>query len=500
MADQHEAFSPQNVDETLARLAHTDRLQGFQHGQEHTHQDQRLVRGLQQLYNLERQDYQQALQRVEDRLLEQRLTRTGKVPIYLPDKRRQLASDTLSMVLKDIKRMEKTRTAKFKRRFSILAAAVVMAILVGSLALALGHLRQQTNTASQRGTGLTNDGTPSSTAAPVTPGQTLYTTPSNQWGFNGLSWSPDGKRIASSTVDGVQIWDATTGKHLITLNESAYGLAWSPNSQNVAVATGTGLIIVNGETGTTVHTYSASVTSIEVAGGRSALATRISAGGGLGFRSAAWSPDGRFVAGAVSSGASGSIEVFDTQTSALAYTLNVTGNYVPAFLTWSSDGKYLAASVFNSEPGDQTVASALLQMIWAWNVSNRQIIFMQSGGNGVGNPLAFQPASDNLAFVTIKGKEATLVLWNITASSPMKTYVLAGSGTLAWSPDGRELAYVGSAYRPVNILDINTGKVVYTYQGNKQNIAQLAWSPDGKYLVSGEGQTSGLCVAKVWTA
>ncbi|GHO49953.1 WD40 repeat domain-containing protein [Ktedonospora formicarum] len=36
-----------------------------------------------------------------------------------------------------------------------------------------------------------------------------------------VSWSPDSKRIASASDDGtVQVWDATTGKHVFTVRET----------------------------------------------------------------------------------------------------------------------------------------------------------------------------------------------------------------------------------------------------------------------------------------
>src|SRR6266566_1789579 len=59
----------------------------------------------------------------------------------------------------------------------------------------------------------------------------------------GVSWSPDGTRIASGGKDGtVQVWDATTGKHILTYPghlqsvlpatdspRSVNSIAWSPD-------------------------------------------------------------------------------------------------------------------------------------------------------------------------------------------------------------------------------------------------------------------------------
>src|SRR5439155_941117 len=121
-------------------------------------------------------------------------------------------------------------------------------------------------------------------------------------------------------------------------------------------------------------------------------------------------------------------------------------------------------------------------------------IFQRPGGNGTGNPLAFQPGTHNLSFVG-----TTLATWDVATGKLIKDYKVAdASGTLAWSPDARFIAYVGA--KGVNILGANSAQNVFTYTDNKLNVCQLAWSPNGKYIVSGEGQTEGNMVAKVWTA
>ena len=50
----------------------------------------------------------------------------------------------------------------------------------------------------------------------------------------------------------------------------------------------------------------------------------------------------------------------------------------------------------------------------------------------------------------------------------------------------------------LEIWDAATGKLVKQYVDT--GTGAQAWSPDGKYIVSGEGNTVGQMVAKVWTA
>lgn len=63
-----------------------------------------------------------------------------------------------------------------------------------------------------------------------------------------MAWSPDGKRIASGSADGlVQVWDALTGNNVYTYRghadyywghftsgQAVYSVAWSPDGKRIA--------------------------------------------------------------------------------------------------------------------------------------------------------------------------------------------------------------------------------------------------------------------------
>ena len=59
---------------------------------------------------------------------------------------------------------------------------------------------------------------------------------------NEVSWSPNGKLIASSGDGSVQVWDAQTGRLLFKNANSVYGTAWSPDSSRLAFAGTSGLV------------------------------------------------------------------------------------------------------------------------------------------------------------------------------------------------------------------------------------------------------------------
>ena len=59
---------------------------------------------------------------------------------------------------------------------------------------------------------------------------------------NAVAWSPDGKRIASSSRDHtVQVWDAVDGGHVYTYqghSSNVHTVAWSPDGKRIASASG----------------------------------------------------------------------------------------------------------------------------------------------------------------------------------------------------------------------------------------------------------------------
>ncbi len=508
MEKHEELFTPERIDEQIEQRA----------GDLPAVSDVQFLSEMRQIARQMREEQEVSLRQVEDRLMKHALTRAVSAA-SAPSEQPQWSSSARAIQQGRSNRMEKKQASKFGRRVSMLVAVLITAILVGSLIAVLSLTHQNTETG--HGTKATPTPAPTltatSTPAPVEGfGQTLYTTPTNQWGFSNLAWSPDSKRVASdsvTTLGGVQIWDATTGNHLVNIyfpggtNEWADGFSWSPNSQLLAIGTNQEIVIVNGQSGATVRSYPIStIASVSSSINGSYFSEPVPAGGGLGVRGLAWSPDGSLLAVSISGGVSGTLEVVNAQTGALVYTLPITGNYVPTAVAWSSDGKYIAANVFNTEPGNSTVPADQLQMIWAWNVSTRQIAFKHAGGSGTGDPLAWQPHTSNLAFTTHdSGESISLAIADVATGKLVQQYTVAAFGPVAWSPDGTYLAYVSyssqtKAESQVSIIDVNNHQQVYVYKQHSLNVGALAWSPNGKYIVSGEGNTQGNMVAKVWTA
>ena len=113
----------------------------------------------------------------------------------------------------------------------------------------------------------------------------LYTYGGHLFSVEAIAWSPNGKRIASASVDGtVQVWDATTGDHVFTYHGHTSGVnavAWSPNGKHIASASFDGTVQVWDATiGRNVYTYTGQDSN--------AVDNLVNA--------VAWSPDGKLIA------------------------------------------------------------------------------------------------------------------------------------------------------------------------------------------------------------
>lgn len=518
--DQHDSFFiPERVDEQIDQAL--DAKQAMS--------DDQFLAAMQQVAHQIRAEHGRSLQRVEDRLMQRALARPERRAL-VPREGSSRSSEQRIVQQESIYSMEKLKEQKKFRmssmgpRISVLVAILVMAVLVGSLVFVIRVTRQNTAQHPNNNTHVGAAQTPTSTSEATQPppntfGTTVYTTPGNTFGFGEVAWSPDSTRVASLIeTEGVQIWDATTGNHLVNVQLPggayvAYSLSWSPNSQLIALGTNVGILIVNSQTGVIVHSYSVgAVANTPLPAGSVLLAAHMPTGGGLGVRGLAWSHDGKSLAVAISEGPTGTIEVLNPQTGSVDYTLPITGNYVPSALSWSADGKYLAAGVFNTEPGDTTVPTDQQMMVWAWNTATKQVVFRHAGGNNT-DSVAWSPTSDTLAFGALQTQGGVtrymLSLWN-TTTNHLTTLQAGTDGPLTWSPDGQYIAFSGTTHLDaspnlagpplVSVVYASTGKLVYEYRQMTVLVATLAWSPNGKYIVSGEGGTVGTCVASVWTA
>ncbi len=286
----------------------------------------------------------------------------------------------------------------------------------------------------------------------------------------GAAWSPDGRRIASCALD-VQVWDATTGGHVLTYRGHAGGVtavAWSPDGRRIASS---------GSYDDTVQVWDATT-------GGHVLTYR---GHSLPVNAVVWNPvwgtgmpDGRRIA---SGSDDDTVRVWDATTGGHVLTYQgQTGNVTA--VAWSPDGKCIA-----SGSNDDTVQ--------VWDTTTGRHVLTYQGPNIVWT-VAWSPDGKRIASGSM---DDTVRVWDATTGGHVLTYrghanaQLGSVNAVAWSPDSRRIAS-GSDDQTVQVWDAATGRHVFTYRGHSSYVYAVAWSPDGKYIASGSADDT----VQVWDA
>ncbi|MDQ2714361.1 MAG: serine/threonine protein kinase [Chloroflexota bacterium] len=302
--------------------------------------------------------------------------------------------------------------------------------------------------------------TPPVADAPVQQ-STLLTYRGHSAQVTAVAWSPDGTRIASSSLDEtVQVWQATTGHSLLTHRSSSLkgqAIAWSPDGRYIASTAG-----LSSETIQVWQTTSERLAPV-LAATYEGHAERI--------RVLVWSPDGRYIA---SAGDDQTVHVWEADSKRHVFTYRGHSLVVMA-LTWSPDGTRIA-----SAGEDKTVHT--------WEARTGGSIRIHYGHTDTVTSLAWSPAGTRIASAS---EDQTAQVWPAEQSretaSQHTTLIYRGhTGSvtgLAWSPDSRRVASCGID-ETVHIWDATSGTPLLTYRGHSDWVSVVAWAPDGERIAS----------------
>ncbi len=276
----------------------------------------------------------------------------------------------------------------------------------------------------------------------------------------GMAWSPDGTRIASVGADKtVQVWDATTGKHLFTYSKhkgTTNGVAWLPRE-------GTRIASASGDT--TVQVWD-SITGDHILTYRGHTAN---------VRGLSWSPDDKHIA---SGGDDNTVQVWDATNGTTSFTYSKHTNLI-WFLKWSPDGTRVASA------SEDTTVQVL-------DASNGNPLFTYKGHTKGVHALAWSPDSNQIASAST---DTTVHVWDANTGQNVFIYHGHTEGVkgVAWSPNGVRIA---SSSQNVQVWDASNGENVFIYSVQAPSINGVDWSPHGTYLASASDDQT----VKVWQA
>jgi WD40 repeat protein len=342
-------------------------------------------------------------------------------------------------------------------------------------------------------------------------------------GISCVAFSPDGRTLAAGTTkqetqDEVTLWEAASGKLRFRLPGSGAGgvsaLAFSPDGKVLAAAgSGARLRLWEVTTGQVVHLFpERSVASVQ------------------------FSPDGRSLA---SGGWDGQIRLWDLAVGK-ERPRPPTHRGGVAFLTFDRGGKRLLTvgteAAFHTAHGIDHGGEGVVcgwdadsgELLWrsrvAWDPSawppwhsyallpDGRTLLVADAGEAValwdlksGKPIrriefpgarayafALSPDGKMLAAeihtnpnnhrISLRALPSGKEIHVLTI--PRDPWARSSGGQLAFSPDGRTLAFGHN--RTVRLWDVRTGKALRPLEGHNQPVGPLAFSPDGRLLATGE--------------
>jgi len=302
-----------------------------------------------------------------------------------------------------------------------------------------------------------------------------------------VSYSPDGRRLASASWDGIiKIWDAATGQVIRTLTgkKAIFAVVFHPDGTRLASAgKDRAVTLWDAATGQVIRTFPGHAQSIH---------------------ELAFSPDGKLIA---SSSEDGTVKLWDTSTGSVVYTLADHRERAVGQIAFSPDGKTLA-SAGGGEPTIRVWNLTTGQLIRTFRDDVNPLININPDGKAstgdkrllVGRhrkPVAFSPDGKILATGV---EDGTIKLWDASAGSLVRAlrdrHNLDAVTGLAFSPDGKTLASTSFMGQAVILWDAATGYLLRTMKGQTGGINDIAFSSDDVHLASAHWSSA----IKIWDA
>jgi WD40 repeat protein/DNA-binding SARP family transcriptional activator len=147
---------------------------------------------------------------------------------------------------------------------------------------------------------------------------------------------------------------------------------------------------------------------------------------------------------------------------------------------WSSDGQAIAI-------GDEQGTAKI------WNASDGTLRWTLPGHTGRVNDVVFSPTGNRVATAS---EDGTAIIWEVASGQIITRLVNNASVTgVSWSPDGLRLG-TSSKDGLGRVWDATTGTVLYTLPGHAGPVNDIVWTRDGKRIatVSDDG------TFRIWNA
>ncbi len=164
---------------------------------------------------------------------------------------------------------------------------------------------------------------------------------------------------------------------------------------------------------------------------------------------------------------------------------NMNSLSIQTVLRGNDDDTYSGMYSLGFSPNGQLLASAG-DVLHIWNMATNSVIasIVPPGDYPSVNSLAFSPDGKWLAY---GGSQNLLKLWDVEKHTEHLSFELpdqyVGINSLAFNSDGT-LLVTGSSDNLVRIWDVQTGQQLAALEGHTNEVRSIAFSPDGKLIAS----------------
>lgn len=295
----------------------------------------------------------------------------------------------------------------------------------------------------------------------IATGQVVHTF-SERGPFHHAVFSPDGKWVAGSTFQRIEIWDAASGRSIRTMDGMArFAMDRVEMITSLAVNSDGARLAAGSSDGT--------VQVLEVSSGRLLASLK----GHVQVDSVAFSPDGQRI---VSTGKDG-IRICEV-TSGQELLMLRRRSDTSSQTVFTPDGKCLVSK-------DRFASKDSAGRLEFRNARSKQRVFTLVE---YGEPMALSPDGRRL---TCRGPDGAMQLVDRVSGRAILTFAGDSSDCycVAFSPDGKQVVG-GAKDGGLNLWEAESGRLIREPKGHTHYVGSVAFSPDGKRIVSGSGDRS----------
>ena len=267
-------------------------------------------------------------------------------------------------------------------------------------------------------------------------------------------FSPDGKSILTGSTDKIaQLWDAKTGKQILTFTghtDSVNAVAFSPDGKQILTGSADKTArLWDATTGTEIREFTGHTDAI---------------------LSVAFAPDGKTIA---TGSADQSARTWDVASG--KELKQFLGHRSPIHsIAFSPDGKYILTG-----GGDSTGNAANDARLW--DATTADLIQTYAGHTGPVMSVNFSPDGKH---VVTGSTDKSVRVWGRQSGSKLITYDSTSAvNSVAFSSDGRYLM-AGNADASTLIWDVQTAYEVYILNGSYHSVLSAAFAPDVSAVVT----------------